>query len=401
MKNKGSFSASVHPFVFLTGYKRVSLPREQLPKMLDLCRSLGARYWGVEQTEELGILYTSFFGSKKLLAEAKHRGISIDSVEDGGLPGAMIKHRGRLGIPIGLLLASLMIFASGQVIWDIRVDGERGMSEEQVEALLDECGLRVGVRKSSLDIDVLENRVLILSENISWISVNLRGTVANVEIREVDFAPENEELPEASNLVSDGEGVIVRIEEARGNIAVEVGDAVSRGQLLIGGIYGDEENPFKYVSATGKVFAECEESFTVNIPRVYQKKVYSDKKRCEKYLIFFKKEIKFFTNCGNLPPTCDKIEMIEYLRAPNGQELPIGIKTVVYREYEYEKAVRSDGELSALADYQLRAKISAAIPAGEILGIYTHFELSDQGYSLTRRLRCVRNIAIRQRIDVE
>ena len=139
----------------------------------------------------------------------------------------------------------------------------------------------------------------------------------------------------------------------------------------------------------------------MDIPRTYQKKVYSDRQKIEKYFIFLKKEIKFFTNCGNLPPTCDKIEMIEYFRAPNGDELPVGIKTVIYREYSYEETTRSDEELSQLASYRLQSEVSSALPDAEILGITTEFHLSEEGFTLTRRLRCVRNIAVRQKIDVE
>ena len=400
MKNK-KYHLGVHPFLFLLGYERIRVDRQALEPLLNLCRRLDVSYWDVDITEDCAELCVRFFGSNKLIKEAEKQGLSPTVAQSGGLPPLRVKHRARAGIGVGLILSILLIILSGEVIWDIRVDGEKSVSEEEIEALLDTCGIRVGSWRRGLDVSVIENRALILSDSISWISINIRGTIANVEIRELDFAPEDEELPPASNLISDGEGVIVRIEDARGNIAVGVGDAVSRGQLLIGGIYGDEDDPFKYTSATGKVFAECEEVFSVDIPRTYQKKVYSDRRKIEKYFIFLKKEIKFFTNCGNLPPTCDKIEMIEYFRAPNGDELPVGIKTVIYREYSYEETTRSDEELSQLASYRLQSEVSSALPDAEILGITTEFHLSEEGFTLTRRLRCVRNIAVRQKIDVE
>ena len=401
MEKKDSFRLGPHPFLFIMGYKRISVPSGQLEAILNLCRKMSVRYWAVSLFESGAELCIPFFGTKRLLQEAAESGISAEIVQNGGLPALVIKHRRRLGVPIGLICAILMIILSGSVIWDVRIDGASKISEGEAEDILRECGLYVGAQKSSLDIDVIENRVLILSDSISWISINLRGTVANVEIREIDFPPDDDEDTQRGDLISDADGVVLSIEDAKGSVWVAVGDTVSRGQLLIGSPYGNGNDPFKSASPKGKVFAECEESFTVDIPRSYQKKSYSEKVRCEKYLIFFKKEIKFFGNCGNLPSTCDKIEKVEYLRSPSGDDLPVGIRTVIYREYSYVEDTRSDDELCKLADYKLRTEVSAAIPDAQILGIRTEFELLDDRYILTRKIRCIRNIAVRKETNAE
>lgn len=395
MTKKSSFRLGLHPFLFLLGYKRIRIPSGELEAILNLCRKTGTRYWAISVREEYAELCIPFFSCRKLLEKAKLAGLSPEKIKEGGLPAIISKHKTRLGIPTGIALATLIIILSGLVIWDVRVEGAQVISEEEVEAILEQCGLRVGIAKSKLDVDVIENRALILSDSISWISINVRGTVANVEIREIDFPPDPDE--EDEDLVSNGEGTILRTEDVRGNLAVSPGDTVTIGQLLIGSVYGNGADPFKQSSPQGKVFAECEDSFSTTIPRVYQKKVYSDKIKCEKYLVFFKKEIKFFGNCGNSPATCDKIEVVEYLRSPSGNDLPIGIKTVSYREYSYTEETRSDKEMTDLALYRIRAEISETIPDAEILKIQTDFLLSDNSFTLTRRVRCIRNIAVRKK----
>ena len=400
--SKSDFRLGLHPLLFLIGYKRVRLSASQLESFLNLCRELGIafRAVSVNSSEGYAELCLPFFGARRIIATASGRGIEAEIVLEGGIPALASKHKWRLGLAAGLLLSVAMVIFASCVIWDIRIDGAVRCSEQSVVELLEGCGLSVGKFRRSLDIDAIENRALILSDDISWISVNIIGTVAEVEIRELDPLPEQEEYADAQNIVADSSGVIVGFEDTRGNIAVSIGDAVGKGDLLIGGIYGDEQNGFRYTTAKGRVLAECVLDFSADIERRYQKKIYTGREKCEKYLIFFKNEIKFFSNSGNLYTTYDKIDIVEYLYSPSGDRLPIGIRTIKYLEYEYAEEEYSDERLLELADMRLDAMISHEIDNGDLLAFTERCELSESGCLLFRRVRCVKDIAKRVPIDV-
>ena len=400
MKNKKGFRLGLHPLLFLLGYKRLCVPREELESFLNLCIREQISYHSVAAEEAEAYLCVPFFTASRLIKRAEVLGLSVKVALSGGVPALIVKHRGRLGLLMGALLGVLLIALSGTVVWDVRVDGERRLTEEEVIYTLEQCGLSLGVRKSSLDIDVIENRVLILSDDISWISINMRGTVANVEIRELVPRPKPEEENGTVNLVAERGGVITRLEDIRGNIAVNVGDSVSEGQLLVGGIYGDEETGIKYTAAKGRVYAECEDSFSVEIPRKYERKIYTGRVKCEKYLIFFKNETKIFSNCGNLYTSYDKIDTVEYFPSPGGDDLPVGIRTVKYMEYVSEEATRSDSELSALAEYRMSLTLSRELSDADLLRKYSQFTLGDDGYTLLCRVVCVKDIAKRKIVEV-
>lgn len=400
MRDKSGFRLGFHPLLFLLGYKRLCLPREELESFLNLCIREQVSYHSVTAEEAEAYLCVPFFTAARLIKRAEAAGLSVRVERSGGIPALAVKHRGRVGLLLGALLGVLLTVLSGSVVWDVRVDGEKRLTEDEVLYTLEQCGLKVGARKSSLDIDVIENRVLILSDDISWISINMRGTVANVEIRELVPRPEPEEESGTVNLVAERGGVITRLEDIRGNIAVSVGDSVSEGQLLVGGIYGDEETGIKYTAAKGRVYAECEDSFSIEIPRKYEKKVYTGRVKCEKYLIFFKNEIKFFSNCGNLYASYDKIDTVEYFPSPGGDDLPVGIRTVKYMEYVLEEAVRSDSELSALAEYRMSLTLARELCDADLLRKYSQFTLGDEGYTLLCRVVCVKDIAKRKVVEV-
>lgn len=389
-----------HPFLFLIGYRRYETSRDHIGGLIDLCRAEGITYSEVIFSDSSASIVTSFFYSFKLEKRARELGLPLTLIASRGIPALLLRYRHRYGLFSGLIISLVLIFLSGSVIWDIRIDGENRLTEREVKSLLSDCGLELGTRRRSLDIDTLENRVMIRSDDIAWISVNIIGTVAEVEIRELTAAEEHEELGDASNLVADTDGRIVGFEDVKGNIAVEIGESVAEGQLLIGGIYGDEDSGFRYTNAQGRVLAEVDRTFEVEVPRAESKKTYTGEVKCEKYLIFFKKRIKFFVNYRNLPTSCDKIEVEEFIGAPRGLELPFGTYEVRYLEYEYVDEVRDDAALSMIADHRMDALIADRLPDADILRKKTSFELYDDKLIMRTRIRCVQNIARRKDIDV-
>ena len=386
------------PMEFLLGYRRVSFPRAFLERVLSLCTKNDIYYREVTDGSEYAQLSIFFLHYRRFHRIVVAYGIPCEQCGGVGLPYLCMAHKHRLGIPLGLLLGGLLIFTSGLFVWDVRIDGEERLTEEQVILALEYCGLSVGTPLKDLDIDVIENRVLILSDDISWISINMRGTVANVEIRELNIAPIEDDAG-ISNIIADRSGVIERFENVRGVTVTSIGEAVSKGQLLISGILGDDLSGIGYTHAKGRVFAQCEDEIQVNIPRKYPKKVYTGEVKYEKSLIFFKKEIKFFSNYRNSYTTCDKIDMIEYLSAPLGESMPIGIRTVKYLEYTYEEAERDDTQLSDTAYYQLSDRLSQVLKDGDLLRKSVSLDINEDGCTLLCRLRFITDIAKQQPIE--
>lgn len=390
-----------HPFLFLAGYRICSVPRGAIAAAIDLCRREKIPYREVVFEGESASFILPFLRSFRFQRCAEAEGLEAAFVASRGLPALAMRYRRRYGLLLGLLTAAALFVLSSGVIWDVRVDGEQRLSEQEVRQLLSDCGLSVGTRIESVDADVLENRVLIASDEISWISVNIIGTVAEVEIRELDFAEDGGQSGGAVNIVAKSNGRIVGFEDARGNLAVAIGEEVSEGQLLIGGVYGDEENGFRYTEARGRVLAEIEREFEVTVERKINRKVYTGEVFYEKYLVFFEKKIKFFANYRNLPITCDKIEIEERASAPNGAELPCGVLEVRYPVYENVELEMSDTEMRELAEYKLRALIESELCEAQILRRSTEVEIFDGLLVLRCRIRCIDDIARALPIGIE
>src|SRR5699024_9096074 len=93
------------------------------------------------------------------------------------------------------------------------------------------------------------------------------------------------------------DGVIVKVTALGGWSAVEAGDAVTAGGLLISGVYEPDEysNPQKnhFAHAHGSVIAKTDHKISVNIPREQSEKVYTAEEEY-KTLYFFGREIPLY-----------------------------------------------------------------------------------------------------------
>lgn len=389
-----------HPLLFLLGYRAITAKREDAARLCELCRQKGFVYRRLTFSEESITFRCSIGTAKRLKAEAYGQGLAIRVGEVKGLPGILYERRYRFGIPFGILFCVFLFVWSEGTLFSIRVDGNSKLSDEEIIEELSACGLSVGDSLRGLDTSILENRVLIASEDIAWISVNLRGNVAHVVVRERE-APPTEERADASNLVAKRGGIIEWMEEIRGEIVVEVGDAVAEGDLLVSGVYGKEDGPLRISRASGRVYARTQRQFEVRIPLAYEKKEYTGEVLSEKYLIFFKKEVKFFANTGNLPPTCDTIERVEHFGLREDSTLPVGIRTVEFLEYRTVEAKRSPDAAEELAYYYLRLRMESEIPEGMLVRKSLRTELTDEEFVLYCDAEYIEDIAEVKNIEVE
>ena len=129
---------------YITGAVTVFVPWESATPFLDLCLVRGAVYTDFLASEEGISLTLRLSPSRGLLREAEARGISFEVVKRRGIPVLFSRYRFRFGIPLGILLATLLVFFAGRVVWDIRIEGNERISSAAVRQLLADQGVRVG-----------------------------------------------------------------------------------------------------------------------------------------------------------------------------------------------------------------------------------------------------------------
>ena len=334
--------------------------------------------------------------ASRLLREADGAAIALQIVKRRGFPQLCRRYGRRVGLLTGGILSVMLLFLSSRVVWDVRVTGNQVFSDQEIEAMLSECGLGIGTYLPTLDSDLVEMRLLLSHREICWVSVNIRGTTANVEILET--VKGEVERGRYANLVASRDGQIERIEAYDGNLVVRVGEVVKEGDLLVSGVY----DTLRATRASGAIYARTVRTFEVEIPLVSCEILYTGREWREIYVNFFSKRIKVFANTGKRGEVCDIIYHNNGVVLPNGAYLPIGSEEIVWREYTEQEVSLTEQEameaaFAALAD-QLSAFVSET--GAELLGKNVTFELDEQAYRLRCSVICIENIAVVQEFDI-
>jgi len=385
---------------FLSGFRTVCVPESDRLAALNLLKKSGCAHWGMKREQDGSIRFRMRLrDSEKYLKECEKRTLGVRGLGKRGVPYLLDRFSSRWGIPLGAVLFFTLVWLSGTVVWGFEVTGNRETEDEEIIALLRANGFSEGSRFRNLDFDVLQNRVLMEADSLSWIAVNMRGTVACVEVREKKPG-DSLNSGELCNIVAAEDGQITEIRVHSGKAAAERLSTVRKGELLIGGVVTYRENFLHCESASGEVFAEVRRTVAAEIPYVQMKKTYTEEKCIRKTLIFFGKEINLFQNTGIDSTSCDTITMYNQICLPGETHLPVYLITESVRMYEMTEETKSREEaykeaLQLFAEERIRLMETV-----EILSLETEVQFLEDRCRIFGEARCVADIARRQTVTV-
>lgn len=385
---------------WLLGYVVLCVPRGSAEHVLNLCMRGGIVYLdGGSDASYLRLCLRT--GHARRLCESLAGADVPHKVERrGGLPQLVLGLCRRPGILLGALCALALIVASECFVFDVRVTGNTTLTEREVKELLAAQGFAPGTFLPGLDTDALENRVMLSTDKIAWLSVNLRGNVANVELVE-QRVPEPVQTLRPAHVVAARSGEVVSVELYRGNVLVMAGQQVKKGEILIAGVYDSAATGFRFTRAAGQVKARTVYEFRVEIPYEYEKKVYTGEKYAKKSLIFFSFPIKVFENTGNCGALYDIIYIVENCSPVAGVDLPLAVYTERYLPYTVETETRSPEAALTLAYRELAEQIQSALGDGEILQKHIYTEIGESGVVLRAQVTCIADIAAVQEFEID
>lgn len=392
---------------WICGWRRVQIPAEYAAELLELCRCHGLSYTHFSPCKDsLSLRMSPAVAARcEELCRAVELPLEVGPLR--GLPACGLHLLSRPGLIAGLLLGLGLLWLSGRYVWDIRIEGAETLSQREVRETLATCGFDVGTSLQGFAADRLETRVLLADSRIAWISVNRRGTVAYVQLREASYPPQETE-PQPANIVASRSGIIERVELIRGNILVAAGQTVGEGQLLVSGLYDSQTMGVRAVCAEAHIYAKTTHREVIEIPLQTETIVPVSKDgttggaSCEKYLIFFGKTIKFSKSTRNEGADCDKIVEERDITLRQGVGSPVSIRTVWYLPpTETVTLTRTPAEAQELAYLELSRRI-AALPGGaELLSKTIRTMLTEDAFILDVTYSCVEDIAVSVPIYVE
>lgn len=368
----------------LSGYVIFTFTGGFSDKFINLCYEQNINIKNIIYTDKTLTARCSINSYKRIHRVALKCGGKVKIIKKRGLPFLLHPLKGRWGVFAGLLLFVLMTSFLSGYIWNITVVGNNTLQEAAIVDFLAQNGFTTGRRWAQTDKENLEFAVMAEFDEVSWISINKFGCLAQVEIREATEKPTVVDDTKITNVTAVKDGIIVSVTALGGWEAVKPGEAVTKGDLLISGVYepADEYQELQrnhYAHAHGTVMAKTENKISVNIPREQSKKTVTHQKEYKSFY-FFGVEIPFGIKSKeeNYQSDFQKTYLVI-----NDFRLPIGIFTETRSYYSTQKEKITDEELEKLAQAELENRKKDELKNCEILGENIDTEISENGILLT------------------
>ena len=302
-------------------------------------------------------------------------------------------------IAVSLLLCLLSVFLSA-LVWDVRISGNEHISADELTDALADSGLSVGLFWWDIDPERIENRLLLDNDEIAWVHINRRGTVAYVEVREREGGDGEKESPVAcSNIVADRDGVIEEIIVEHGVAMVKKGDTVRRGDVLISGVGENERGTF-FVRAEGRVTAHVGDSVTAFARSVEVGEEQGERELASVSLVIFGKSVNIFKKYSNFDDNCVIIEDEEVYLIGDECKLPFSLKReYIVRRESYQMEI-PDGDLPTVAGERLAELLASELSGVDLIRITTSGDYTDGGYALTAEYVYAAEIGVESQVDL-
>lgn len=329
---------------YLFGFFRivVSGPYENF---LNLLSKRGITMWGTKKCEnffEISVPRSQVDIVKKSAVKSS---VHIESISERGLIAIMKRNKDKLSLFAGIGAFFLMIHVLSMYVWVINVSGNVSVPSDEIISAAFEVGLREGTWKKNFPASCVEQELMCKFQDVSWMSVNIQGCVANVVVKERTAFEKLVPDEEDSHIVAKIDGEIAEMQVELGTPEVKVGDRVTKGALLVSGMYGDEGSDIAHTChATAKIMANTFHEFHASVDMYQEKSRDFGKKIAVKKLRLFGIDIP-------LTPTVLPEDIERYSLQSNDKvaqicnvKLPFSLHTDLWKEQEKNIELISEQE---------------------------------------------------------
>ena len=249
---------------FCRGYVALEVQGASLERFVDLCRKNGILLWQVRR-KDLDCMTLCMDAQDWTWVEGRCPSVCCTArvLHREGLRLRLYPMRRRPFLWVTAMLCMALCLLSGQVLWNIRIEGCSDIPQREIYDQLRGLGLETGRLKRSIDSRVIRGEIMTLRDDLDYLTINIRGTEALVTVTEKDPEKRRNELPQPCDLYADRSGVVALLRVRTGESAVAVGDTVIPGDLLVSGRMTSSRGERRQVAADADVLLRTWPRMTV------------------------------------------------------------------------------------------------------------------------------------------
>lgn len=380
---------------FLRGYICFSACDGFPERFLNLCNQAGVVMWDVEWSGDSMFGKTDRRGFQRMQPCAEPAGIVLEAKRKVGLPFFLYTYRRRAGMLAGLVLCISILLVLSGMVWSIEVTGNQTVPTEEILTVMEQQGVKTGVWRGSLrpkEINAAAQQAL---PGISWISLNLRGSSAVIEVREE--LPRSESEPETpQNIVASKAGQLKIIEIYAGSAGAKRNQAVPAGTLLAGGIVENADGSARLVRA--QAYAVARTSIACQAAVARQEPVLQVTASKTHYTIQF---LELRIPLGPAPQAEDNQIVLEdsFLWMPAGRRMPLSLERRSVLTLEESQRSKNDRQLRLAAAAAFFGQEYNTLRAAQVLRQEVEVNLGQAACNVLLRGSAYENIGQAQALE--
>lgn len=242
---------------YILGYVRITVEGYYIERFINICRKNKIIIWNLKRDKSVRLnLNIGIKDFKEIKKIAKKTKCKVKIIKKKGLPFLFNRYKKRKIFFGFLLLILILIGISSNFIWNIEIKIENAEQLDNIYEDITSAGLETGKMKNKINTKEIINQIRLKRNDIAWMGIELKGTNAIVKLVKAERKPDIVDEEDYCNIVSDKVGVITKINAKNGTLAVNVGDTVKVGTVLINGWMEGKYTGIRYVHAQGDIEAK-------------------------------------------------------------------------------------------------------------------------------------------------
>lgn len=388
---------------YLRGQVTVEVESAAPERVLNLCAAHGIPFWGLTWLSELRLRAAIDRAELPRLRQVLTQTDAVLTVvRTEGAPEVWRQYRRRYVLLAAAGLLMLMMALGSTHIWAFQVTGNDTVPTETILRALEKYGVALGAR-SRIRQEELRNHVLLELPDVVWLTVNMRGCTAHVQVVERQRPPHLYTDGEITNVVAARDGLVTSVQALDGEAQVMAGSTVTAGQVLISGVVDSDRRGYRLLHGMGQVWARTWYELSVSVPLTVREKGQETEAVTHLAVDVGRNRIKIYGKGSMTGPDCDKMTLYHQARLPFGLTLPVTLVTERTVRYAAEETERSPEEARAEGEAQLMAQLRTALAQRDGNLLHHRFDAVRQGTRLvvTLHAECEEQIGVSSPLDVQ
>lgn len=384
-------------FRYILGYVSFSACGGFTERFLNLCCQRGIKLNNVRMSEKSITAEIQASKYKRLREVARLSGTRLKCLKKQGLVFTFRKHEDRAGLAVGGVFFVVFMCIASLFVWNVETVGSEKLSRQTVLIAAKEAGIYPGAFVRNINQpEAAEQIITSLNGKLSWVSVNIKGCHAIIEVRDYIARRDDETYSEPSNIIADFDGILLSVEVHNGTKASFEGSGVRKGDLLISGIYENRDTSSIFMEARGVITAIHDDSFSIKRNLKDGMKKYINKKTVKTIGFFgIRIPLGYFNNNGEY----DELEEKSVLYYGNVR-LPFYILKTTRAYYDTSEETEEEKSLTLFFDDFIENEYNRY---KNTLILKKETNIAEKGNTATASFRCecIDFMGVKQKISFE